>query len=85
MTFVAQFNYVKKSVDSIFYSSPQIVEEIIALRHSLLSFKQVGCHCFLFIFLLPLYYVYELPYVRGIILHHDHYLTIIIQMPISQI
>ena len=25
------------------------------------------------------------PYERGIILHHDHYLTIIIQMPISQI
>lgn len=25
------------------------------------------------------------PYEKGIILHHDHYLTIIIQMPISQI
>ena len=59
--------------------------EIIALRHSLLTFKQVGCLCFLFIISLPLYYVYELPYERGIILHHDHYLTIIIQMPISQI
>ena len=61
MTFVTQFNYFKKSIDSIFYSFPQIFEEIMALRHSLLTFKQVGCHCFLFIFSLPLYYVYELP------------------------
>ena len=81
MTIVTQFNYFKKSIDSNFYSTPQIVEEIMALRHSLLTFKQVGCHCFIFIFSLPLYYVYE----RGIILHHDHYLTTIIQMPISQI
>lgn len=35
--------------------------EIIALRHSLLTFKQVGCHCFLFIISLPLFSVYELP------------------------
>ena len=61
MTFVTQFNYFKKSIDSIFYSTPQIFEEIMALRHSLFTFKQVGCHCFLFIFSLPLYYVYELP------------------------
>ena len=46
MTFVTQFNYFKKSIDSIFYSTPQIFEEIMALRHSLLTFKQVGCHCF---------------------------------------
>ena len=61
MTFVTQFNYFKKSIDSIFYSTPQIFEEIMALRHSLFAFKQVGCHCFLFRFSLPLYYVYELP------------------------
>lgn len=61
MTIVIQFNYFKKSIDSIFYSNPQIVEEIMALRHSLLTFKQVGCRCFIFIFSLPLYYVYELP------------------------
>ena len=30
MTFVTQFNYFKKSIDSIFYSTPQIVEEIMA-------------------------------------------------------
>ena len=60
MTFVTHFNYFKKSIDSIFYSTPQIFEEIMALRHSLLTFKQVGCHYFLFIFSLPLYYVYEL-------------------------
>jgi len=46
---------------SISYSTPQIVEEIMALRHSLLTFKQAGCHCFRFIFSWPLYYVYELP------------------------
>ena len=34
------------------------------------------CLCIMFI---------NCPYERGIILHHDHYLTIIIQMPISQI
>ena len=50
MAFVTQFNYFKKSIDSIFYFTPQIVEEIMALRHSLLTFKQVGCHCFMFIF-----------------------------------
>ena len=61
MTFVTQFNYFKKSIDSIFYSTPQIFEEIMALRHSLLIFQQVGCHSFLFIISLPLYYVYELP------------------------
>lgn len=61
MTFVTQFNYFKKSIDSIFYSTPQIVEEIMALRHSLFTFKQVSGHCFLFIFSLHLYYVYELP------------------------
>ena len=49
MTFVTQFNYFKKSIDSFFYSTPQIFEEIMALRHSLLIFKQVDCHCFLFI------------------------------------
>lgn len=65
MTFVTRFNYFKKSIDSIFYSTPQIFEEIMALRHSLLTFKQVGCHCFLFIFSLPLYYVYELPLCKG--------------------
>ena len=61
-------NYVRKEIreykediDYIFYSTPQIFEEIMALRHSLLTFKQVGCHCFLFIISLPLYYVYELP------------------------
>ena len=61
MTFVTQFNYFKKSIDSIFHSTPQIFEEIMALRHSLLTIQKVGCHCFLFIFPLPLYYVYELP------------------------
>lgn len=61
MTFVTQFNYFRKSINSIFYSTPQIVEEIMTLRHSLLTFKQVGCRCFIFIFSLPLYYVYELP------------------------
>ena len=50
MTFVTQFNYFKKSIDSIFYFTSQIFEEIMALRHSLLTFKQVGCHCFMFIF-----------------------------------
>ena len=65
MTFVTQFNYFKKSIDSIFYSIPQIFEEIMALRHSLLTFIQVGCHCFMFIFPLPLYYVYELPLWKG--------------------
>lgn len=84
MTFVTQFNYFKKSIDSIFYSTPQIFEEIMALRHSLLTFKQVGCHCFLFIICLCIMFM-NCPYERGIILHHDHYLTIIIQMPISQI
>ena len=49
MTFVTQFNYFKKSIDSIFYSTPQIFEEIMALRHSLLTLKQVGFPCFLFI------------------------------------
>ena len=33
----------------------------MALRHSLLTFKQVGCHSFLFIISLPMYYTYELP------------------------
>ena len=61
MTFVIQFNYFKKSIESIFYSTPQFIEEIMTLRYSLLTFKQVVCHCFLFIFPLPLYYVYELP------------------------
>ena len=42
MTFVTQFNYFKKSIDSIFYSTPQIFEEIMALRHSLLTFKVSG-------------------------------------------
>ena len=60
MTFVTQFNYFKKFIDSISYSIPQIFEEIMALRYSLITFKQVGCHCFLFIISLPLYYVYEL-------------------------
>ena len=50
MTIVTQFNCLKESIDSIFYSTPQIVEEIMALRHSLLTFKQAGCHCFMFIF-----------------------------------
>lgn len=50
MAFVTHFNYFKKSIDSIFYSTPQIVEDIMALRHSLLTFKQAGCHCFMFIF-----------------------------------
>lgn len=48
MTFVTQFNYFKKSID-YFLLHPQIFEEIMALRHSLLTFKQVDCHCFLFI------------------------------------
>mgnify|MGYP006981196363 CR=1 FL=1 len=61
MTFVTRFNYFKKTVDYISYSTPQIFEEIMVLRYSLLTFKQVGCHCFLFIISLPLYYVYELP------------------------
>lgn len=60
MTFVTQFNYFKKSIDSISYSIPQIFEKIMALRYSLITFKQVGCHCFLFIISLPLFYVYEL-------------------------
>ena len=60
MTFVTQFNYFKESIDSISNSIPQIFEEIMALRYSLITFKQVGCHCFLFIISLPLYYVYEL-------------------------
>lgn len=50
MAFVTQFNYFKKSIASIFYFTPQIFEEIMALRHSLLTFKQAGCHCFMFIF-----------------------------------
>ena len=61
MTFVTHFNYFKKFIDSIFHSTPQIFEEIMALRHSLLTFKQVCCHCFQFIISLPLYYAYELP------------------------
>ena len=61
MTFVTHFNYFKKFIDSIFFSTPQFFEEIMALRHSLLTFKQVGFHCFQFIISLPLYYVYELP------------------------
>ena len=60
MTFVTQFNYFKKSIDSISYSIPQIFEEIMALRYSLITFKQVDCRCFMFIISLPLYYVYEL-------------------------
>lgn len=32
MTFVTQFNYFKKSIDYIFYSTPQIFEEIMALK-----------------------------------------------------
>ena len=59
MTFATQFNYFKKSIDSIFYSIPQIFEEIMALRYSLITFKQVGCHSCLVIISLPLYYVYE--------------------------
>lgn len=85
MTFVTQFNYFKKSIDSIFYSTPQIVEEIMALRHSLLTLNKsvaivfcLSSHCLCIMFM-------NCPYERGIILHHDHYLTIIIQMPISQI
>lgn len=31
MTFVTQFNYFKKSIDSIFYSTPQNFEEITTL------------------------------------------------------
>ena len=42
MTFVTQFNYFKKSIDSIFYSTPQIFEEIMALRHSLLTLTQLA-------------------------------------------
>ena len=85
MAFVTQFNYFKKSIDSIFYSTSQIFEEIMALRHSLLTVKQAGCHCFRFIFSLPLSSHYlctmfmNCPYERGIILHHDHYLTTIIK------
>ena len=51
----------KKAASRTRLPTPQIFEEIMALRHSLLTFKQVGCHCFLFIISLPLYYVYELP------------------------
>lgn len=85
MTFVTQFNYFKKSIDSISNSTPQIVEEIMALRHSLLTFKKsvaivfcLSSHCLCIMFM-------NCPYARGIILHHDHYLTTIIQMPIGQI
>ncbi len=85
MTFVTQFNYFKKSINSIFYSTPQIVEEIMALRHSLLTLNKsvaivfcLSSHCLCIMFM-------NCPYERGIILHHDHYHTIIIQMPISQI
>ena len=85
MTFVAQFKYFKKSIDSIFYSTPQIVEEIMALRHSLLTLKKSVA----IVFCLSSHYLcimfMNCPYEKGIILHHDHYLTIIIQMPISQI
>ena len=35
MTFVTQFNYFNKSIDSIFYSTPQIFEEIS---------KRIGIH-----------------------------------------
>ena len=38
----------------------------------------LSSHCLCIMFM-------NCPYERGIILHHDHYLTIIIQMPISQI
>lgn len=85
MTFVTQFNYFKKSIDSISYSIPQIFEEIMALRHSLLTLNKsvaivfcLSSHCLCIMFM-------NCPYERGIILHHDHYLTIIIQLPISQI
>ena len=50
MTFVTQFNYFKNSIDSIFYSTPQIFEEIMALRHSLLALTSR----------LPLFSVYHL-------------------------
>ena len=83
MTFVTQFNYFKKSINPIFYSTPQIVEEIMALRHSLLTLNKsvaivfcLSSHCLCIMFT-------NCPYVRWIILHHDHYLTIIIKMPIS--
>ena len=85
MTFVIQFNYFKKSIDSIFYSTPQIFEEIMALRHSLLTLnKSVAIVFYLSSHSLCIMFM-NCPYERGIILHHDHYLTIIIQMPISQI
>ena len=61
MTFVTRFNYFKKAIDSISYFTPQIFEEIMALRYSLITFKQVGCHCSLFIISLPLYYVWFIP------------------------
>lgn len=85
MTFVTQFNYFKKSIDSIFYSTPQIVEEIMALRYRfLLLNKSVAI-----VLCLSSHYLCTMlmncPYEREIILHHDHYLTTIIQMPISQI
>ena len=74
-----------KSIDSIFYSTPQIFEEIMALRHSLLTLNKsvaivfcLSSHCLCIMFM-------NCPYEREIILHHDHYLTTIIQMPISQI
>ena len=85
MTFVTQFNCFKKFIDSIFYSTPQIFEEIMALRHSLLTSNKsvaivfcLSSHSLCIMFM-------NCPYERGIILHHDHHLIIIIKMPISQI
>ena len=85
MTFVTQFNYFKKSIDSIFYSTPQIFERLwhydtrfLLLNKSVAIVFCLSSHCLCIMFM-------NCPYERGIILHHDHYLTIIIQMPISQI
>ena len=85
MTFVTQFNYFKKSIDSIFYSTPQIFERLwhydtrfLLLNKSVVIVFCLSSHSLCIMFM-------NCPYERGIILRHDHYLTIIIQMPISQI
>ena len=85
MTFVTQFNYFKKSIDSIFYST---LKSLRRLWHYdtrlLLSNKSVAIVFCLSSHSLCIMFM-NCPYEGGIILHHDHYLTIIIQMPISQI
>ena len=83
MTFVTQFNYFKKSIDSIFLLKSlrrlwHYDTRFLLLNKSIAIVFCLSSHCLCIMFM-------NCPYARGIILHHDHYLTIIIQMPISQI